>query len=472
MIKFDKVFDEPLLEFDNGGLSFDIREGITRYGPVDAASGARALKEIRLGLVGTSKTIDEFTKWFRLCERGIEGNNPKNQNLCPRFPGLSPEVAFRAKFLTDASWTTEIPERELEKKCKTEGAPKLLSELFHEHIKTLFENSRKPDVVICLPPEFVRKRVKPRKFDDGEFDDMDVGDTGVDFHDYLKGLCLSSRSLFQLIWPRTYSAGGREVQAPAIRAWNLFGALFYKAGGVPWKLHRPLTGRKTCYVGISFSVREGGEYMHSSLTQIFNDKGEGTILKGRMAQKSKDDHEVHLSKDAAADILRDAIKNYILANDGNAPERVVIHKSSGYDASELDGFNQTIDEHKIQFRDMLALRPSDIRFFRYGAYPPIRGTHILLDEKNSLLYTRGSVSFYKKYPGPYVPRALHLRFFQTEQCNSELALEILALTKLNWNKTQFDSFFPITLEGSRRIGEIYKWCGNPPEQPLGYAYFM
>jgi hypothetical protein len=34
--------------------------------------------------------------------------------------------------------------------------------------------------------------------------------------------------------------------------------------------------------------------------------------------------------------------------------------------------------------------------------------------------------------------------------------------KLNWNKTQFDSFFPITLAGSKQIGTIYKWCPPPP----------
>jgi hypothetical protein len=88
------------------------------------------------------------------------------------------------------------------------------------------------------------------------------------------------------------------------------------------------------------------------------------------------------------------------------------------------------------------------------------------------LYTRGSVPFYRKYPGPYVPRTLHIRYFQTDRSQTELAAEILALTKLNWNKTQFDSFFPITLAGSKQIGTIYKWCLNPPDEPISYAFFM
>lgn len=212
--------------------------------------------------------------------------------------------------------------------------------------------------------------------------------------------------------------------------------------------------------------------MHSSLTQVFNDKGEGTILRGGVAHKSEDDHEVHLPKESAERLLVTTIENFRKANDGRKPDRVVIHKSSGYDTGELAGFNAAVDAFEIRFTDFLALNRSDIRLFRYGNYPPLRGTHVILDEQTSILYTRGSVPFYRKYPGPYVPRSLQIRYFQTERSQTELATEILALTKLNWNKTQFDSFYPITLQGSKQIGTIYKWCPNAPDDPITYSFFM
>ena len=37
---------------------------------------------------------------------------------------------------------------------------------------------------------------------------------------------------------------------PATRAWNFSVDLYYKAGGVPWRL--PPTGPDTCFVGVSF----------------------------------------------------------------------------------------------------------------------------------------------------------------------------------------------------------------------------
>ncbi|OAM91257.1 hypothetical protein OH491_22375 [Termitidicoccus mucosus] len=471
MIRLDRVFTEPLLEFGGGGCSSDIRDGLLRFGPVDAGT-PKAKEIVRLGFVGSPKTVAAFTEWMKQCGAGLSGDDPLNPNFAPRFPGLDPTAGFRCRFATAPSWVTEVTEAELKVEGKKPGAVIALTEFFHQRIKALFElSAAKPDVVICLPPDLVRKIVKPKTFSEDD-DEEEQNDSGVDFHDYLKALCLQTQSKFQLIWPRTYAESSRGVQDPATRAWNLFAALFYKAGGIPWKLQRPTGAQSTCYVGISFARREEGGYMHSSLTQVFNDKGEGTILRGGMAKMSDEDHEVHLPKDSAQKLLADAIRNFASANDQKPPDRVVIHKSSGYDQAELDGFNEAAEEAKVRFRDFTALTRAAFRLFRIGTYPPLRGTHIILDEMNSLLYTRGSVAFYRKHPGPYVPRTLHIRYYQTDRTQSDIAAEILALTKLNWNKTQFDSFYPITLGGSRRIGEIYRWCANPPGDPITYAHFM
>lgn len=472
MIRLDRVFPEPLLEFGGRKASADIREGLLNFGPVDYGT-AKAKTVVRLGFVGTPKSIHAFTEWMESCRKGVAGEDPLNPHFNPKFPGLASNFGLRCEFQTDPSWTVEIAEAELRELCKSAGAATALADHFHEKIKALYElSSVPPDMVICLPNEQVRKTVKPRTFSDDDDDGEDPASDTVDFHDYLKALCLSSRSLFQLVWARTYTTTGKGVQDPATRAWNLFTAIFYKAGGIPWKLQKPPGSLNTCYVGVSFARREDGGFMHSSLTQVFNDKGEGTILRGGLAKKSEEDYEVHLPQDSATNLLRDAIQNYAKANNGRYPDRVVVHKSSGYDTAELEGFNAAADECKVQQRDFVALNSSAVRLFRCGAYPPLRGTHLLLDDMHSILYTRGSVPFFRKYPGPYVPRSLQIRYFQNDRSQSEIAAEILALTKLNWNKTQFDSFYPITLGGSRRIGEIHKWCLNPPTDPLSYALFM
>ena len=212
MICLDTIFTEPLLEFGNGGESCDIREGILKYGPV-GVGGAKAKTVIRLGLVGTPKTVRAFSDWMKNCSDGFGSNDPLNENFSPRFPGLAPNVGFRCSFLTDPSWVSEIGEGELKEKCAKPGAVLLLSELFHKLMYGLYElSSAKPDVVLCLPPETVRKRVKP-KLGDEEDDSPEVEETyEPDFHDYLKGLSLQTKSLFQLIWPRTYRGASKGVQ--------------------------------------------------------------------------------------------------------------------------------------------------------------------------------------------------------------------------------------------------------------------
>lgn len=474
-MKLDQIFPEPLLQFGGGKESPDIRHGLAAFGPVDSGTPLHR-SSIRLGLVGTLKTIERFTKWMLKCGHGIKSEDYDNQNLHPAFPGLSLGRGLECEFSTAPMWTNDVTDDELRKEMTSPGPIKGLAELYYGRIRACFALSAvRPDVVVCLPPESVRKLVKPRlgdDCDDEEAEDRDGGDNTIDFHDYLKALCLQDQFAIQLIWPRTYEEGEKGVQDEATRAWNLFTGIFYKAGGIPWKLAKAPGANNTCYVGVSFARREDGGYMHSSLTQVFNDKGEGTILRGGLARKSEEDKEVHLERRVAFSLLSEAIENFMQANSQKAPDRVVVHKSSGFDHQETAGFNDAAEGLGVRFKDFMAINRCKMRLFRKGAYPPLRGTHVILDEMTSILYTRGSVPFYRKYPGAYVPTTLQIRQFQTDRTMSALASEILALTKLNWNKTQFDSLYPITLQGSRRIGEVYRWCPNPPADAVSYALFM
>jgi hypothetical protein len=95
----------------------------------------------------------------------------------------------------------------------------------------------------------------------------------------------------------------------------------------------------------------------------------------------------------------------------------------------------------------------------------------LCDERNHLLYTRGSVDFFRTYPGMYVPRPLLIRCDEVEQTPTFLAREALALTKMNWNNTQFDNGDPITLRAARGVGNILKYSEGDRPQPR-YSYYM
>jgi hypothetical protein len=150
----------------------------------------------------------------------------------------------------------------------------------------------------------------------------------------------------------------------------------------------------------------------------------------------------------------------------------VIHKTSFYNDAELDGFSRALADQRIDLSDFLNVSKTNTRLFRDGEYPPLRGTFLTLDAANHVLYTRGSVDFYSTYPGMYVPRPLRFKCVRHEQTPHFLAQELLALTKLNWNNTQFDGGEPITLRVAKKVGEVLKYVpDNQPVQPR-YSFYM
>lgn len=98
--------------------------------------------------------------------------------------------------------------------------------------------------------------------------------------------------------------------------------------------------------------------------------------------------------------------------------------------------------------------------------------HRLWHHRGFLTLRRGSVDFFQTYPGMYIPYPLEFRIEKAEQTPQFLASEIMGLTKMNWNKTQFDSTSPITIEGSRSVGTILKYV--PENEPIQtrYSYYM
>jgi hypothetical protein len=53
-----------------------------------------------------------------------------------------------------------------------------------------------------------------------------------------------------------------------------------------------------------------------------------------------------------------------------------------------------------------------------------------------------------------------------------LAHEILALAKLNWNTTQFDGGDPVTIQASRVVGQVLRFCGGDQIIAPRYGFHM
>lgn len=157
----------------------------------------------------------------------------------------------------------------------------------------------------------------------------------------------------------------------------------------------------------------------------------------------------------------------------NLPARVVLHKTSRFIPEEFEGFQDALAKHGIDTAEFISFdNRGGTRLFRYGKYPPLRGTLLSLDNYTQVLYTRGSVDFFSTYPGMYVPRPLKFRCESVEETPKALAQEILALTKMNWNNTQFDRGEPITIRAARQVGHILKYVGKNDPLEFHYRFYM
>ena len=178
-----------------------------------------------------------------------------------------------------------------------------------------------------------------------------------------------------------------------------------------------------------------------------------------------------LTEEQAYNLLKESLSEYY-----NAikifPQRLVIHKSSNYSEEEIDGFKRVAYDMNINSIDLVTIMPTSFRLYRDNDYPPLRGTMFSLDRCRHFLYTRGYVEYYGTYPGKYIPNPIEIRLFSFDESPEQICKEILSLTKMNWNNTQFDRKFPITIDCSRNVGEILKYVSPEQKPQIKYSFYM
>jgi hypothetical protein len=226
-----------------------------------------------------------------------------------------------------------------------------------------------------------------------------------------------------------------------------------------------------CFVGISFYESLDRSRLTTSMAQVFNELGEGVVVRGGAASLSKEDRQPHLSGEDCQKLIADALSRYRDVH-FTLPARVVIHKSSAFSADEEAGAKRAIRDERIAIHDLVHLTDSDIRLYRDGVYPPLRGTFLQTSGRSGVLYTKGSVPFFETYPSMYVPRPVSIKIAAGDQTPLAHAKEILALTKMNWNSTQFDGGMPLTLTAAHSVGNVLKHCEPSQRIEPRYSFYM
>jgi len=490
-------FEEPQLEF-GAAAHVDIRYGVTNYGPFDIGQTKRPEK-INIGIIGTQQTTEELHSWIEKCETEVPpeaGRSPTRRN--PVFPGFSSESPFRCKANCDSSLAAIIRPSEFQRLKKIKNLNERIAaavEVYNGQVERL--KGKGAAVVLCtLPVEILdlitdaSKEVEDEDVEAGDIENVDgedahdeAKDSRWNFHDLLKAKSMRHQIPIQLIRPSTWDRNyiskepdrkglRRQLQDEALRAWNFFSAVYYKASGCPWRLPRPSDKLNTCYVGISFyRTLEQNKY-RTSLAQVFDELGSGIVVRGGEVKISSEDKQPHLDAASAKVLLLNALDTY-RSEHHHYPAQIVVYKTTRYNEAELDGFKAAAEEKDIDFVRFLSVSRSTIRLYRDGYFPPLRGTCLEIDAERMFLYTKGTIPFYEMYPGPYIPRTLLVRREgQHGGATEDICREILALSKMNWNNTQLDGFEPLPVRAAREVGSILKYCAESDPVAPFYRHYM
>lgn len=473
-----RYIPEPELEFGSGNHICS-RTGIAHYSVFDTRLQIRKDK-ITIGAVGTDVNLKKLHVWLDRCAKTIAPKRDSNQpNLFVEFCGVSRGSGFKSEFLHGDEITRDIRQSDITRLLKLKSWNMRVSEaaaVYFQEIKFLAQN-RPVDVIVCVLPNelydsIAHQSVKPveETIEDEEEDNED--NIEMNFRRLLKAKTMHLGIPIQIVRELSLESEVDEQQDDATKAWNFCVALYYKANRtVPWKLVRNINRPSVCFVGIGFYRSRDRETLRTSLAQIFDELGNNVILRGTPVQIDEQDRQPHLSTEQALNLLHQALEEYKIAL-GTMPARLVVHKSSNYNPAELEGFRVAAGNNHIGAVDFVTILDSDMRLLRKGEYPPYRGMDVELDSRTHLLYTRGFVPFYGTYPGKYIPQPIEVRIAEADTSPELICDEILSLTKMNWNNTQFDGKYPITIECARRVGKIMKYLKEHDRPQISYSFYM
>lgn len=495
------TFTEPRLRFAYGQALEDPKEGLMLFGPPEAPNGPQ------YGVVGTADGIRQFEAWAARLQTTI----PADPNVVSSvmFPGF--ETVFRTPWNTNPRIRIEVDEALLSRNVKlTDPHQRVFDtvDLFANPIRRwIIEEDPKAALWFVVIPEEVWKLCRPRStISRAEgvqpgvhlthakaIDLLDYPDLFKEaniaaekhlyenhFHNQLKAKLLDCEAVTQVVRQTTIAPleylnrigkPMRKIQDEATIAWNLSTAIYYKAGAKPWTLADIRDG--VCYIGLVFkrtnNSRNPAEVCCGA--QMFLHTGEGIVFKGAVGSWASDKPgEYHLNRDKAADIVERCIKAYKEWHD-KPPRELFIHAKTVFNRAEIEGFRSAAPAGTsvtgIQIR-----RPNDLKLFRDGRRPVLRGIGLEIDNRNAFLWTSGYVPTLLTYPGREVPTPLRVRLVFGDTSLSQVLADIMALTKVNFNACIFGDGLPVTLRFAGDIGEILTAIPEVTSKPLPFRHYI
>ena len=492
--------DEPELTFGHNQKTFDPRDGLTLFGPLTRTM----VSDIALGIIGTKQGIQRFIRWLQRVQRPVKSID--DDVARPFFPGF--ESTFETSINFSAMKHIEIDPgtishflrytdsyqrvynlvnlytEELTRYKKEEEEP---VEIWFVVIPDEIYTFGRPKSAIPVTDESIRlglsdwySRTQPALFQEIK-DLQEAYSFEKHFHNQLKSRLLVDQIITQVVRESTIAykefldKKGRPkrdlAKFESAIAWNILTTLYYKIGGLPWKLARVREG--VCYVGLVYKRidTERDERTACCAAQMFLDSGDGLVFRGNIGPwYNPKNKQYHLSKESAYELLEKALRTFYQKK-GQYPKEIFIHAKTYFNEEEWSGFVEACNKKS----NTLGIRIRDDRvfkLFRDYTYPIPRGMMYTVDNKEAFLWTRGFIPRLKTVLGLETPNPLSVEICRGEADIDTVCNDILALTKLNYNSCIYGDGKPVTLRFADMVGEVLTAGPSQEVKVLTFKHYI
>jgi hypothetical protein len=250
---------------------------------------------------------------------------------------------------------------------------------------------------------------------------------------------------------------------------NMGISLYAKRGGLPWIPSDSLLQRRGLFIGISFHIDHENKNIYYGVVEVFDKFGKHikcTIRTYSMPSQIKSIKGLYIPREDAERIIENIVKEY-------DPREITLHKSAPFHKEEKDAIESVCQRKGISYCLVHIERTNLYRVYNLNKdMTPIRGTIIYDSMNRAILNTTGHAVVgkekMKKWSGIGTPKPLeiNLEINNTQYSISEIAKQILALTKLDWNTTEVSVKLPITLKYSNKAANLAPYLRNDEGEGL------
>ena len=501
--------EEPNILFAHGQKCQDPRDGLSLFGPLPPH-----IYGIRGGVVATKDGLKIFEEYLQKLQQPIYNYNNTTR---PFFPGF--EAVFGCKWEANNILFKEVKKKDIDECLYIDSnyvrTYDMVTVFINKIITSINNDDEKVDVWFVVVPDEVYKycrpkstmesnlvkrrsllsKVKAKRFVASSFlfpemqKEEDVKEKeaqkysfDAQFHDQFKARMLEYSVPTQILrestlaWQKFTNSRNKPLRdfskIEGHLAWTISTAAYYKAGGKPWKLSDIRPG--VCYLGLVYKKIESSKNPKNACcaAQMFLDSGDGTIFRGEVGPwYNPQSKEYHLRPKEARALLTQAVNSY-RDTMNQYPKEIFIHAKTRFNRDEWFAFREAVPDGTNLVGITISNRESLKLYKQDGAYPIIRGTSLIIDEKNAFLWTVGYVPRIQTALSLEVPNPIRISINKGNADIHQVLKDIMALTKLNYNACIFGDGIPVTLRFADKIGEILTACPEIKTPPLAFKYYI